>query len=795
MDGSLVVPAGGLGREAPAAALRLAAFDVDDTLIAGQLGGSLPRRLRDGGLVSDERWTMLRDYLTALPAAGLEDPDSARMAYQLYASMLGGVSTASVDAVVRQVWARKRHSLFSFVGPLLADLHADGFTVMLISGGPEDLVALAAAELGVELYRGLRLEAVDGVYTGKLSPFAGAPKHELAEVLAGGKQIDWSQSLAAGDSLADANLLQRVGHPFAFEPTRSLGVRAQADGWQIADRGTFASMVRARLAIGPSRQPDAGDQARAGHVREDNLPEALRTAQGRLTSHLIEHIDSTGVIGGDCESRVVESAMMLTLLRRERLQPAAQHALCAYLGREAADASVFDATLIDALLRAVRVSDPDLVIERTLRGTDHARLGRKHVSLSAVLAVVDAAPLSRHLPVGAFEPRLEVPWTRLLMRAVKVIYLSESGSAEGPELEELIVLLESGQRRGVYERHLHVHLMALLALNRARPAHPLIGQGVKLLIAEQRPDGGMPFIGSCDIFTTATGGLALAGVGADAGILRSVGDLLAHHQAADGGWPFARDVVQADTDDTSYSVRALAAIDPARYRAEIARGRDHLRALAGRDGGFPTYLPRQPSEPMMTAGAMLALAPCTDSDVPLLTAAAGFLVGAQCADGTFGRSWSLAETGGICASVAALDAVRDSMPIHLKGRISATIDAALHRLLDTAGDDGGWGQTPSQRSDPISTAYAVHALARSSHARSPQVCAAREYLLAEQHADGGFTSPPDQAGPRPLRFTIPVLADIFVLLAMTQMYGEVRPPQRLGTTTDGRRPIGADHTP
>jgi hypothetical protein len=288
--------------------------------------------------------------------------------------------------------------------------------------------------------------------------------------------------------------------------------------------------------------------------------------------------------------------------------------------------------------------------------------------------------------------------------------------------------------------------------------------------------------------------LALAGVGADAGILRSVGDLLARHQAADGGWAFAREVAQADADDTSYSVRALDAIDPARYRAEIALGRDYFRAMAGPDGGFPTYLPRQPSEPMMTAGAMVALAPCADSDAPLLTAAAGFLVGAQRPDGAFGRSWSLAETGGICASVAALNTVRDSMPMHLKGRISTSIDAALHRLLDTARDRGGWGQTPAQRSDPISTAYALLALARSSHARSPQVYAASEYLLAEQHADGGFTSPPDQTGPRPLRFTIPVLADIFVLLAMSQLCGEAHSAPAIGTTSDGRRPMGADHT-
>jgi squalene-hopene/tetraprenyl-beta-curcumene cyclase/sporulenol synthase len=40
------------------------------------------------------------------------------------------------------------------------------------------------------------------------------------------------------------------------------------------------------------------------------------------------------------------------------------------------------------------------------------------------------------------------------------------------------------------------------------------------------------------------------------------------------------------------------------------------------------------------------------------------------------------------------------------------------------------------------------------------------YLVAQQRDDGSFLSPPDQAGPRPLPYDVPVLASIFALLAL-----------------------------
>ncbi|MEX3204867.1 prenyltransferase/squalene oxidase repeat-containing protein [Streptomyces acidiscabies] len=85
----------------------------------------------------------------------------------------------------------------------------------------------------------------------------------------------------------------------------------------------------------------------------------------------------------------------------------------------------------------------------------------------------------------------------------------------------------------------------------------------------------------------------------------------------------------------------------------------------------------------------------------------------------------------------------------------------------TAGQraDGGFGHREADPSDPISTAYAAIALAHLPN-RSAALGRAVDFLVARQRPDGGFTSVPDQAGPRPLLYDTPALADVCVLLGL-----------------------------
>ncbi|MFG2913072.1 haloacid dehalogenase-like hydrolase [Kitasatospora sp. NPDC048298] len=738
--------------------MRLAVLDVDGTLLPQSPGAELPRRLAAAGLVRDDGWRALSDFLSGLPEGALEQPATAAAAYALFGAMLEGAPADAVEQVTAQVWASRRDQVFAFARPLVRALRARGFVPALVSVGPHGLVAALARELGIALYRGTRLDVAADRCTGRIQAVAGR-KPEVAEELvadAGGGTIDWPGSLAIGNSLADVRLLERVSTPLAFEPTPALRHHAEARGWPVVNRTTLLPRFRGT------------DPAPAARRNLDDGPAA--TARSRLVEHVSRQVGADGAVAGRCRSRVIESALMLELLRREDVEPLALRKLTGFLTRAASapaagPAGEFDTALVAAVLHGRPVREPTALIRRILEGFEHGTSARKNAALHAILAVTGAAPWPRPRPlVVPNDTEAEASWTRLLLAALAVLAAPDAPAPSSPGATRLLRLLES-RPDGVWEQNVLAHLMALLAVQRVRPGHPVVRRGIAALLACRNTDGGLPFIAAEEVFCTATAGLALARSGAaDPALLRTMGDQLAGLQAPAGGWGYARGVTQTDVDDTAYAMRFLHALDPARYREPLTRARGYLATMPGPDGGVPTFLPGGPSEAAMTAATITALAPYHRHHRELLTRATAHLLSAQHPDGTYERSWSLAEANAVFRAHLALRAAQ-RLNTGPANRTAEAIRHAHDRLIRTQHPDGGWGHTPDRPSDATSTAYSLIALADSGHAA---VCArAVAHLIERQDSDGGFTDVTDQAAPRPLPYAIPVLTGNFVLLALT----------------------------
>ena len=360
-------------------------LDVDGTLIPGALAAPLPARLVDTGLCPRDRWARLRAFLVGSPADQLETSALADKANRLFAAMLTDVPCRAVSEVVADVWLRQREQVFDFVRPLVDTLRDARFTVVLISGGPEEMVAHLAADLGIDRFRGTSFAAEEGIYTGVVGTGANSGKEQVAWELTGGT-VSWPESVALGNTLGDASLLARTGSPVAFEPSPALLVLARAGGWLVVDRHDIGSVLPERLGLGadvcPRHRPSRRSAPPVG------TPPRLRHPARRLADRVLAEVGPNGAITGRCASRVTESALMLTLLRGERLLPDVQQSLRRYLERSAAGASSFDAAVIDATLYAVPVHDPDRLIEETFAGAEQPSSERKRMALAAVLAVV-----------------------------------------------------------------------------------------------------------------------------------------------------------------------------------------------------------------------------------------------------------------------------------------------------------------------------------------------------------------------------------------------------------------------
>ncbi|MDF2273460.1 terpene cyclase/mutase family protein [Streptomyces coacervatus] len=478
------------------------------------------------------------------------------------------------------------------------------------------------------------------------------------------------------------------------------------------------------------------------------------------------HIDDRGAVQEACGSRVLESALMLALLRRERIYPGTRKSLARFLQSQREDRAL---TALERQLADICLSDrpPQVEVEALLGGFEHFTAARKRLMFDTYLMVLGATPPDEKVNLSAVEYHGHASWVGVTLSAVKILHAYGRGRPDllrEQDREFLTSQVEDGSRREVWEGHLSAHLLALHAVNRFLPGSRLVREDIDRILQHRNPDGGLPFITDMTVWLTALAGLALTRVDTDPALLRRMGDYLAIHQAPDGGWSYTESVTQTDVDDTSCSAEFLSALDPSRYADELNRAGRYLTHIANEDGGFPTYRRGHASEITMTANAISALAPDWDRHAALLEPAVAFLLRTQKPDGTFERSWSRADAYAISRALHALSLAPHRHVARFRTGISQVSTLALRYLEGAQNPDGGWGHRSGDPSDPISTAHALTASLPSGSA--PWRLSGVRYLMDQQEPDGGFTSVPDQAAPRPIPYDFPVLADIFVLKAL-----------------------------
>jgi squalene-hopene/tetraprenyl-beta-curcumene cyclase len=506
------------------------------------------------------------------------------------------------------------------------------------------------------------------------------------------------------------------------------------------------------------------------------FPHGLHELRERLRYRVLARIDADGAIRDPCRSRVLESALGLRAVQRVGGRPLAERRLIRYLEGHRDAADPLDRLLARAAIDRSTVPDP-AGIDRLLDRVPGFASTRKRATLTAILCALGVTTDLRESALLPDPGQEGVhPWARVQSAADRIVLAVASGRSEQIRASDVAILDATQHQRDVWESNLLVHLCAVHALSLLRASPDADAAGVDKALRYQRFDGGLPFVSDVDTWCTATGAVALAGVGAPPGVLHSLARHLVAQQHPDGGWSFSDRVELCDTDDAAVALEFLAYLDPVRYRDAIDRGLGWLRGVQAPDGGFPTY-PGAPSEPCMTVAAVNALMHRPMTHGAAARRAMVYAASRQHADGSFPPDWSASRyhtlfrtaLAGTNPALAALPSARQ-----LTARTTAAVRTGQN-------PDGGWGQQPGLPSDPISTAYALIALTRQDD--PGQAVGAMRYLLSARDGDGTVAVVPDSIGPRPFPFAVPALADIFVLLAL----GHV--------AAAGARPLAPVHIP
>lgn len=189
------------------------------------------------------------------------------------------------------------------------------------------------------------------------------------------------------------------------------------------------------------------------------------------------------------------------------------------------------------------------------------------------------------------------------------------------------------------------------------------------------------------------------------------GDWRFHNpQGRPGGWGFSdSNTINPDTDDTSYSLRALyqsAVNNPESYNSDWQAGLEWLLTMQNKDGGWPAFekntnkkwlklFPQDaqtaladPSSADLTGRALELLGNYAGMSLPKgnINKGVNWLLKNQRSDGAWFGRWGIAYIYGTWAAISGLVAVGVD-------RQHPTIVKAVNWLLGIQNPDGGWGES------------------------------------------------------------------------------------------------------
>ncbi|WP_419704566.1 HAD family hydrolase [Promicromonospora sp. NFX87] len=224
-------------------------FDLDKTIIATSSSAAFSKPFLAGGLLSHA--DVLRSaYAHFVFMIGNADADQTERMRAHLSSLVTGWDVEKV----RQIVTETVHELidpyvYAEAVELIAEHHAAGRDVVVVSASAAVLVEPIAAALGADHVLSTQMSVADGRFTGKIDFYNyGANKAVGIRRLAVQERYDLAGSFAYSDSITDAPMLAAVGHAYVVNPDRVLKRRAAQSGWGVL---AFTRPIALRPRIEP----------------------------------------------------------------------------------------------------------------------------------------------------------------------------------------------------------------------------------------------------------------------------------------------------------------------------------------------------------------------------------------------------------------------------------------------------------------------------------------------------------------------------------------------------------------
>lgn len=147
--------------------------------------------------------------------------------------ILPRIKCSDFDTAAQTVFERLGDHVYTYTRDLVTNLKRQGYTLIAISGSQKELVKPFADKYGFDIWIGQHYDrGNDGYFTGKIVKTHDG-KDIILRDIAKQHELDFTGSIAVGDSRGDVGMLSIVERPIAFNPDRELFDTAKQNGWKV----------------------------------------------------------------------------------------------------------------------------------------------------------------------------------------------------------------------------------------------------------------------------------------------------------------------------------------------------------------------------------------------------------------------------------------------------------------------------------------------------------------------------------------------------------------------------------
>lgn len=212
-----------------------AVFDIDGTIIRWQLYHAIVMQLAYDGKLA-------KATIDAIEAARQTWNERTHTesfgVYELaivhgYHDAIKDLSVADFNLAVDTVFDTYKDQVYTYTRDLIKELKAKDYLLFAVSGSHQEVVEKLGEYYGFDAVIGARYHIDAGRFTGeRTSPIEGG-KAPAVQQLVADHNASWQGSVAIGDSLSDAAMLELVEQPIAFNPNKQLFAAAKQHGWKV----------------------------------------------------------------------------------------------------------------------------------------------------------------------------------------------------------------------------------------------------------------------------------------------------------------------------------------------------------------------------------------------------------------------------------------------------------------------------------------------------------------------------------------------------------------------------------